>query len=276
MSIVIGLDIGGSTTKIVGLRDEAIVGKLLVRADDPVASAYGAVGKFLNTYELALGDVAKIMMTGVGGTYIQGDILGIKTEKVDEMHAVGDGGLYLSGMDEAVVVSMGTGTSIVRANGKKTYRIIGSGVGGGTLLGLGRSLLGTREFSVIEELATRGDLHAVDLTIGDISADAIANLHSDVTASNFGDVKNDALPEDMAAGIMNLVYQTIGTLAALTAWKEELKSVVITGNLSQSPYGRQILKSVGDLYGLTFVLPDQAEYATAIGAGIQVWRRRQA
>lgn len=276
MSIVIGLDIGGSTTKIVGLRDEAIVGKLLVRADDPVASAYGAVGKFLNTYELALGDVAKIMMTGVGGTYIQGDILGIKTEKVDEMHAVGDGGLYLSGMDEAVVVSMGTGTSIVRANGKKTHRIIGSGVGGGTLLGLGRSLLGTREFSVIEELATRGDLHAVDLTIGDISADAIANLHSDVTASNFGDVKNDALPEDLAAGIMNLVYQTIGTLAALTAWKEELKSVVITGNLSQSPYGRQILKSVGDLYGLTFVLPDQAEYATAIGAGIQVWRRRQA
>lgn len=274
MSIVIGLDIGGSTTKIVGLRDENVIGSLIVRADDPVSSAFGAVGKFLNTYGLALTDIKKIMMTGVGRTFIQNDILGIKTEKVDEMQAVGSGGLFLSGLDEAVVVSMGTGTSLVRANGRQTHRIIGSGVGGGTLLGLGRSLLGTRDFARIEEMAVRGDLSEVDLTVGDISADPIANLHSDVTASNFGDVKNDVKQEDLAAGIMNLVYQTIGTLAALTAWKENLESVVITGNLSQSAYGRDILLKVADLYGLTYIVPEHAEFATALGAGIQVWRRR--
>ena len=214
-----------------------------------------------------------IMMTGVGRTYISQDLLGIKTEKVDEMIAVGAGGLYLSGEDEAVVVSMGTGTSLVRANGQGTFRIIGSGVGGGTLLGLGRSLLGTRDFQKIEEMASRGDLHEVDLTVGDISADAIANLHRDVTASNFGDVNDDVRPEDLAAGIMNLVYQTIGTLAALTAWKEDLKSVVFTGNLALSTYGTVILHEVAKLYNLKYIVPEHAEYATAIGAGMQVWRR---
>ncbi len=274
MSIVIGLDIGGSTTKIVGLQGDKVLGRLSVRADDPVASAYGAVGKFLNTYQLSLNDVKRIMMTGVGRTFIQNDILGIKTEKVDEMQAVGAGGLFLSSLDEAVVVSMGTGTSLVRATKEKTTRIIGSGVGGGTVLGLGRSLLGTRDFSKIEELAGKGDLHEIDLTIGDISADKIANLHSDVTASNFGDVKNDVRAEDLAAGIMNLVYQTIGTLAALTAWKEDLSSVVITGNLSQSEFGCHILKEVAKLYGLTYIIPENAEFATALGAAIQVSRRQ--
>ncbi len=273
MSIVIGLDIGGSTTKIVGIKNELLMGSLLVKADDPVASAFGAVGKFINEYGLDLADVSRIMMTGVGRTYISQDLLGIKTEKVDEMIAVGAGGLYLSGEDEAVVVSMGTGTSLVRANGQGTFRIIGSGVGGGTLLGLGRSLLGTRDFQKIEEMASRGDLHEVDLTVGDISADAIANLHRDVTASNFGDVNDDVRPEDLAAGIMNLVYQTIGTLAALTAWKEELKSVVFTGNLALSTYGTVILHEVAKLYNLKYIVPEHAEYATAIGAGMQVWRR---
>lgn len=274
MSIVIGLDIGGSTTKVVGLNGTEVTGSLLVRADDPVASAYGAVGKFLNSYRLGLRDVDKIMMTGVGRTFIQSDILQIKTEKVDEMEAVGSGGLFLSGLMKAVVVSMGTGTSLVLANGKQTVRMIGSGVGGGTVLGLGRSLLGTRDFAKIETLAAQGDLNAVDLTVGDISADAIANLHSDVTASNFGDVKNEAQPEDLAAGILNLVYQTIGTLAALTAWKEAVHAVVFTGNLAHSVFGQRVLLEVGKLYGLDFRVPEQAEYATALGAAIQVHRRK--
>ena len=275
MPVVIGLDIGGSTTKIVGLDDAEVMGSLIVRADDPVASAFGAVGKFLNQYKLTLQDVDRIMMTGVGRTFIQGDLLNIKTEKVDEMQAVGAGGLYLSGQTEAIVVSMGTGTSIVRANGNGSRRIIGSGVGGGTLIGLGRSLVGTRDFQKIEELAANGDLNAVDLTVGDISADVIANLGHDVTASNFGDVRDDARPEDLAAGILNLVYQTIGTLAAVTAWKEALHTVVFSGNLALSAQGRDILHRVGALYELDFVVPEHAEYATALGAGIQIWRRYQ-
>ena len=52
MSIIIGLDIGGSTTKIIGLRQDGLIDQDLVRASDPVASAFGALGKFLSRNRL--------------------------------------------------------------------------------------------------------------------------------------------------------------------------------------------------------------------------------
>ena len=44
MKIKVGLDIGGSTTKIVGMREGKIIARDIVRAADPVTSAFGAVG----------------------------------------------------------------------------------------------------------------------------------------------------------------------------------------------------------------------------------------
>ena len=50
-----------------------------------------------------------------GASYVDGDIYGIPTEKVDEFAAVGTGGLALSGQEKAVVISMGTGTAFIWA-----------------------------------------------------------------------------------------------------------------------------------------------------------------
>ena len=50
MSIILGIDIGGSTTKIVGLRpDGSVIAKHRVQAQDPITSLYGAMGNFLFT-----------------------------------------------------------------------------------------------------------------------------------------------------------------------------------------------------------------------------------
>ncbi|NJP39536.1 pantothenate kinase [Oscillospiraceae bacterium HV4-5-C5C] len=268
MKLVIGLDIGGSTTKIVGLTGHDIVGQLLVKSDNQIASAYGALGMFLNHYHLKLQDVGRLVLTGVGQTYLDQAILDLPTFKVDEMTAVGQGGLFLSALPEAVVVSMGTGTALVHAGPQAVWRVIGSGVGGGTLLGLSRALLGTRDFDKFEQLAALGDTGKVDLTVGDIAAYDIVNLHQDATASNFGNLIDEASPEDTAAGIANLVFQTIGTIAALTCWKERLDCAVFTGNLTLSASGRQVLKEVGDLYQVRFLVPGLAEFATAIGAAL--------
>ena len=55
MSVVIGIDVGGSTTKIVGYTDAGkLVSMLKVEAADPLTSAYGALGKFINENGLAL------------------------------------------------------------------------------------------------------------------------------------------------------------------------------------------------------------------------------
>ena len=66
MRRLIGIDIGGSTTKIVGYEKGAIFSPMLVRATDPLASVYGAFGKFLSLNALEISDVDRVMITGVG------------------------------------------------------------------------------------------------------------------------------------------------------------------------------------------------------------------
>ena len=74
MGMMIGLDVGGSTTKIVGMRDNAIVAKAVVKATDPVTSAFGAVGKLINDNGIGLGDIDRINITGVGAEFPAGPI----------------------------------------------------------------------------------------------------------------------------------------------------------------------------------------------------------
>ena len=61
MEVILGIDIGGSTTKIVGLRtDGSVVSMLRVRAEDQVTSLYGALGNYLASNGLSLGDVRRM------------------------------------------------------------------------------------------------------------------------------------------------------------------------------------------------------------------------
>lgn len=110
MDVILGIDIGGSTTKIVGLRtDGSVISMLRVRAEDQVTSLYGALGNYLTSNRLSLRDVRRVVLTGVGASYVEGDIYGLPTCKVGEFSASGTGALALSGQSSAVVVSMGTG-----------------------------------------------------------------------------------------------------------------------------------------------------------------------
>ena len=96
MGVILGIDIGGSSTKIVGLRpDLSVIDMLRVKADDPLTSLYGAMGNFLSTHDLQLSDIRHIALTGVGASYVEGDIYGVKTIKVAEFPSVGTGGLSL-------------------------------------------------------------------------------------------------------------------------------------------------------------------------------------
>ena len=63
MGIVIGIDVGISTTKIVGLRDQQVISPIRITAADPVTSLYGAFGKYLHDNNISLGDVEQVMVT---------------------------------------------------------------------------------------------------------------------------------------------------------------------------------------------------------------------
>ena len=66
MKIVIGIDVGISTTKIIGINEEGrVLSPIRIKATDPVTSLYGAFGKYLYDNKIQLGDVEKVMLTGV-------------------------------------------------------------------------------------------------------------------------------------------------------------------------------------------------------------------
>ncbi len=265
---IVGIDVGGSTTKIIGYDRKQLVSPLLVRANDPVSSVYGAFGRFLNENKLKLDDIDRIMVTGVGSTFIDEKIFGIPTYKVDEFLAIGMGGLFLSRLNRAIIVSMGTGTAYVMADNDKAYHIGGTGVGGGTLLGLSNRMLNIRNFNDIVDMAKDGDLKHIDLSIADISHDNVGELTRETTASNFGKIIDLATKADVALGIINLVFQTIGMMAVFASRNEKVNDVVLTGNLTNVPQAKTIFDGLTALFGVNFHIPDYAEYATAVGAAM--------
>jgi type II pantothenate kinase len=266
--MTIGIDIGGTTTKIVSLAGEKILQLLTVKASDPVASASGALGKLLDSGHLSLADFSKVIVTGVGSSAIKETLIGLAVERVDEFIAIGLGGLFLSKLDKAIVVSMGTGTAIVSAKGKAITHIGGTGIGGGTLLGLARSILNISDFATIIDLAQTGSLKHIDLSVGDITAIKVGDLPVEATASNFGKVGDQADRSDYALGILNLIFQTIGVMAVLGARLDGEKNIVLIGKLANIPQAKEIFAGLARLYHLSFHIPQYAEYATAVGAAI--------
>ena len=270
MSVILGIDIGGSTTKIVGLRpDGSHIAMHRVQAQDPITSLYGALGNFLFTNGFQLSDVDRIALTGVGASYVDGDIYGIPTEKVDEFAAVGTGGLALSGQEKAVVISMGTGTAFIWAEkGGKIRHLCGSGVGGGTLAGLCSKLCGTRKYAQIVKLAADGDINHIDLTVGDITRNSHPAVPLDITAANFGIVSDSATAGDFAAGAINMVLQSIGTTAVMACRACGCETVVATGFMSTLPQAPECFALFTRLHGVRFIIPENATFATSIGAAL--------
>lgn len=268
MGIVIGIDVGISTTKIVGLHDGRVVSPIRITAADPVTSLYGAFGKYLHDNNISLGDVEQVMVTGVGSAYIDEPLYGLPTGKTDEFLADGLGARFGSGLTKAIVVSMGTGTSFVQCCGDDIRHIGGIGIGGGTLQGLSRVILNTSEWKQIQTLAMQGDIRNINLLIGDISTHPLPGLPMNATASLFSKAQYDAPREDIALGIIVMVLQSIGSAAILSALNSGIKDFVLIGNLTLLPQCKEIYPMLEKLYGVHFHIPKYSEFCTAIGTAL--------
>lgn len=272
MSIIVGIDVGGSTTKIVGFDGNKLLEPGLVKANDPIASVYGGFGKFTTDNNISLNDIEKVMVTGVGSEFLGNNIYGIEAVHVNEFIANGKGGLYLSNMDEAIVVSMGTGTAYVYSNRKtgEYTHLGGTGVGGGTLVGIADKLLGIRSAQHVAELALGGDLNNIDLMISDITENDISpTLQSNATASNFGKVSDLATREDIALGLVNMVFETVAMMGIFSARMKNIKDIVLIGNLTVLPQAESIFGKLQKMFGVNIIIPKNAAYGTVIGAALE-------
>jgi type II pantothenate kinase len=141
-----------------------------------------------------------------------------------------------------MLVTLGTGVSVLRVDGpRKHERVSGSTIGGGTYWGLIRLLTDVEGFEDVIKLAERGDPSKVDMMVGDIygkNSDALdkIGLPSNLVASSFGKLvaKNDPAAgvkqEDLARALLLMVTNNIGQVAYLNAKLHKTHRIYFAGN----------------------------------------------
>jgi type II pantothenate kinase len=272
--LVAGIDVGASTTKGVILGKTGIMHKCFIETSNGKSSAMRVFKILLSLID----DVSVVKKVAVSGCYsrmIGKTLLGVPAQKVDEIAATGIGGLLLSGKRQALIVSVGTGTAIIAAldGGKKLNHVGGTGVGGGTVMGLASKMLGINDFKALEILASKGNANKVDLTVGDIVGGPVGIVPAEATASNLARLDNKTLPEDVAAGIFNLVSQVVGVVSVMAAKSCNLdEDIVFVGRLVQSPLVSNIISQTAKMFGLKAFVPENGEYCTALGATTYILR----
>ena len=215
------------------------------------------------------GHVDRIALTGVGVSYIEGNVMGLPTVKVEEFTALARGAKQNARVHNCLLVSVGTGTAFVRVSPVHTAHLGGSGMGGGMLKGMCRALCGTENMQEFYALAQKGDLTRGDLVLKDVTQGNISNLQPDTTVANLAKLDPQTSREDIAAGIYNLVFQSLGVMAAFATKGLLTRKIVMVGTITQYPGAAAILDTVAKLHRVKFIIPEKAGFMTAMGAATE-------
>jgi type II pantothenate kinase len=108
----------------------------------------------------------------------------------------------------------------------------------------------------------------IDLKIKDITnSSGLAELSREMTAANFGNVSDVASKSDIALGILNMVYETVGMVSIFASRHCGVKDIVLTGNLTRIPFCKRKFSEFNQMgYGVNFIIPERSQFATVIGS----------
>lgn len=257
--MIIGIDMGASAVKVCGLKGDKI---LFTHYEN---GRGGDISALLERLGVDASKAEAVALTGLSARSSGLEGRGLPLKYVPEPDAIGEGAVWLTGRDNAVVASIGTGTAFVLARKGEYTHLCGSGVGGGTLKGLAVRMLGMSDMSRFDELALRGDTNAVDLIIGDF-IESYGDLDPDMTASNLARLSASASDADWAAGLTNLVLQSLGTMSLLACRSGGADCIIVTGAMAGSAPSRVNFERFSEMYGVSYIIPPYCECATAIGA----------
>jgi type II pantothenate kinase len=178
----VGIDAGGTLIKLAYVADGVLVLKRFAAGDIHKAVEF-VEGEF---------PVARLSITG-GKSLLMQSLFAREVRFLVEFDATCAGVRHLlakAGMplESFVLTNAGTGTSIHYVTTGGQSRLGGTGVGGGTLLGLSALLTGIADFSEIVSRARQGSRETIDLKVSHIYEGAEPPISGDLTASNFGRV----------------------------------------------------------------------------------------
>lgn len=257
----IGIDRGASFTDLAVIESGILQKTLSIEKRDwrSIAKAYDRLKRPYQRHHTVF----------TGSTADMPADLKTRTHIISEIDAIGFGGSALAKYSDCIVACIGTGTAIVHFAAHGARHVGGTGMGGGTIKGLASLICDLDDPLQIEAQAQSGTPSKINLTISDLGYEGLSFLGSDMTASNFADVKSHKT-EDLAAGILRLVGETVGILASMCAREFKCKDrIVIVGKVASSNFIRHTIDLVGKLYDTRFTFPENPGYATVYGAAMK-------
>ncbi|CAM3791297.1 type II pantothenate kinase [Mesobacillus thioparans] len=194
---------------------------------------------------------------------------------IDEFSAVCEGSRHLkmkeamSGSAPYILVNIGTGTSWFTVDGAEYERVLGSGMGGGTFMGLGRIFSEGDGFFDLVSLAASGDKSNVDLLVKDIYYPEKAPIDGELTASNFAKSQEitSSSPADKMASLNNMIAETLTLLTVQAASLHNIKQAVFIGStLAGNKPLQNSLETYCRMSGIEPFFLENGEFSGAIGA----------
>jgi type II pantothenate kinase len=77
---------------------------------------------------------------------------------------------------------------------------------------------------------------------------------------------------DLALGILNLVFETVGMVSIFAARSVGVTDIILTGNVTDLPHCRTKFDEFNRLkanYGVDFLIPEKSRFATVIGTALR-------
>ena len=96
----------------------------------------------------------------------------------------------------------------------------------------------------------------------------LSHLTPEATVSNMEKLTEESMREDIAAGLCNMIFQSIGVMAVFAAKRHLTRTIVMVGTITDWPIAQRSLDEVAALHNVKFIVPDHAAFATAIGAAL--------
>ena len=231
MSTWIGIDTGGTLTKLAYLNKQQELTLTVFPSNEmhlvkqwleehPQVEEIGLTGG--RTEQLR--DVLKTMKSIEYIVEFEATLKGVRFLLEKEGHAI----------NQSIITNIGTGTSIHYMDGDIHKRVGGTGVGGGTLIGLSTIMTGISDFDEIKDNASLGDREGIDLLVKDIYQGMDTPIDGNLTASNFGKVgitdQRKFEQNDVLATTQGLIGEVISTLSIQLAVQYHTENIVYIGS----------------------------------------------
>ncbi|MGE7881936.1 type II pantothenate kinase [Bacillus sp. NPDC094077] len=271
MESIVGIDAGGTLTKIAYLNEKKKLAfeKFYSHEQDKVIDwlknnnrmkqicITGGKAKLL---QQLLSDSDKIVELNE----FEATLAGVRYILKEEKHSI----------NNFILTNIGTGTSIHYIYNDQYIRAGGTGVGGGTIMGLSKLLTNIDHFEDVIPLTKVGSRKDLDITVGDIYGGILSPIDNSLTASNFGKaaiIDSDIANSDIIATVQGLVGEVVTALSLQFAEAKNIDHIIYIGStLCNNVHLQNIISSYTEYQNKTPIFIQDGGNSGAIGALLHI------